>query len=112
MIFSPQNGKVRQTLTFKTTFRLVSMQEVHRRHQSDADRAVDDLIASQTEIDSLERALPDLGERHRFYQDLRGYVTDLVECFDEKVGLIIVKHCIVIFITGVMLIIFIDWFPH
>ena len=63
------------------------MREVHRRHEMDADRAVDELMSSQMEIETLERALPDLGERHRFYQDLRGYVTDLVECFDEKVCL-------------------------
>lgn len=25
---------------------------------------------------------------YRFYQELRGYITDLVECLDEKVGLI------------------------
>ncbi len=62
------------------------MEEVHRRHRSDADRATDDLIHSRAEIEKLQGCLPDLSERHKFYQDLRGYVTDLVECFDEKVG--------------------------
>jgi GC-rich sequence DNA-binding factor len=66
--------------------RLSSMTEVNRRHQSDADRAVDELISSQSEIERLESKIPDLTERHKFYQDLRGYVTDLVECFNEKVG--------------------------
>ncbi len=61
------------------------MQEVHRWHQSDADRAADDLIHSQAEIEKLEMCIPDLSERHKFYQELRGYVTDLVECYYEKV---------------------------
>ncbi len=67
-------------------YRLASLQEVHRRHQSDADRAVDDFVHSQSEIDRLQTCVPQLAERHKFYQDLRGYVTDLVECFNEKVG--------------------------
>ena len=66
--------------------RLTSLNEVHRRHESDLDKVVDDLIGSQSEIETLESRIPDLAERHRFFQDLRGYVTDLVECFNEKVS--------------------------
>ena len=61
------------------------MDEVHRRHQSDADRASDDLFSAQSEIERLQREIPEITKRHRFYQELRGYVTDLIECFDEKV---------------------------
>merc|ERR1719309_32384 len=66
--------------------RLTDMHEVSRRHQADADRAVDDLVESEVEVDRLEAAIPTLSIKHRFYQDLRGYVTDYVDCFDEKVG--------------------------
>jgi hypothetical protein len=59
---------------------------VHRRHESDLDKIEDDLVSCQSEIQSLESRIPDLADRHRFYQDLRGYVTDLVECFNEKVS--------------------------
>merc|ERR1719322_2209133 len=45
--------------------RIESVDEVHRRHQ---------------------REIPEITKRHRFYQELRGYVTDLIECFDEKMG--------------------------
>ena len=31
--------------------KLEDMKEVHRRHEMDADRAVDDLVESQSEID-------------------------------------------------------------
>lgn len=47
------------------------------------------------EIDLLSKDLEDLkfkapkaAEKFKFYQELRGYVTDLVECLDEKVGVI------------------------
>ena len=66
--------------------RIESLDEVHRRHQSDADRASDDLFAAQSEIEKLEVKIPEFTDRHKFYQELRGYVTDLLECFDEKVG--------------------------
>lgn len=37
-------------------------------------------------IEILKKNVPSLAECFQFYQDLRGYVTDLVECLDEKVG--------------------------
>jgi len=66
--------------------RLVEMEEVSRRHGQDADRAVDELVSSECEIERLESSIPGLAQKHRFYQDLRGYVTDFTDCFDEKVG--------------------------
>lgn len=63
------------------------MDEVHRRHVSDADRAVDELITSQAEIERLETAVPDLKDKHIFFQDLRGYIQDLTECYNEKVSI-------------------------
>jgi len=68
--------------------KLVLMKEVHRRHEMDADRAVDDLVESQGEIDNAGAAVPDLANKHKFYQELRGYMTDLTDCYDEKVGTI------------------------
>ena len=66
--------------------RLQSLKEVNNRHETDLDRVHDDMILSKTEIDKFEGCMPEMAENHRYYQDLRGYVTDLVECFDEKVG--------------------------
>lgn len=68
------------------SIRLLSLNEVHRRHETDLDKIVDDLVSSQSEIQNLESRIPVYAERHRFFQDLRGYVTDLVECFNEKVS--------------------------
>lgn len=66
--------------------RLKDLREVHRRHCLDQDQVTDDLVATQSEVQHLEAETPKLAERFRFYQELRGYVTDLVECLDEKVG--------------------------
>ena len=71
---------------FLKNIRLQSLKEVSSRHGTDLDRAVDDMILSKLEIDKFEGCIPEMANSHRYYQDLRGYVTDLVECYDEKVG--------------------------
>ena len=73
---------------FTLFVRLEEMKEVGRRHEQDADRACDDMVESQGEIDKTEDEVPRLAAKHRFYQELRGYVTDYTECYDEKVGTI------------------------
>ena len=49
---------------------------------------VDDLVESQSEIDRTGDEVPELAVKDKFYQELRGYVTDLTDCYDEKVGTI------------------------
>ena len=39
----------------------------------------------------LEEEIPRLATRHRMFQQLRGYFTDLVDCYDEKVRRIFVQ---------------------
>ena len=51
------------------------MKEVHRRHVQDADRAVDDIVESQSKIDQMGQNIPDLSQKYNFYQELRGYMT-------------------------------------
>lgn len=41
-----------------------------------------------SELETLKFKAPVAAERFKFYQELRGYITDLVECLDEKVGVI------------------------
>lgn len=69
--------------------RLIEVRQVHRRHCLDRDAAFDEVESLKKENDKMRENTPWLGERFRFYQDLRGYVTDLVDCLDEKVGLLL-----------------------
>nr|CAD7423431.1 unnamed protein product [Timema monikensis] len=77
-----------QSIVNKLKERLVSLKEVHHRHTQDRDRVADDLVTLSAEREDLESEGPALVQRFRFYQELRGYVTDLVECLDEKVAVI------------------------
>lgn len=47
-----------------------------------------DIEQITSELDELKTKAPKAAERFKFYQELRGYITDLVECLDEKVGII------------------------
>jgi GC-rich sequence DNA-binding factor len=51
------------------------------------DSAREEMESLRIECVHLKEESPRLGDKFRYYQDLRGYVTDLVECLDEKVGL-------------------------
>ncbi|EFA04029.1 PAX3- and PAX7-binding protein 1 [Tribolium castaneum] len=47
-----------------------------------------DIEQISKELEELKTKAPIAAERFKFYQELRGYITDLVECLDEKVGVI------------------------
>lgn len=62
------------------------MKEVRRRHRQDRESLELELQQTMKELDEGEFRMPHFAQRFRYYQELRGYVTDLVECLDEKVG--------------------------
>lgn len=72
-------------------FRLSNLREVHRRHELNYDAVVQELAQNKKELEEGEIRAPEMAQRFRYYQELRGYVTDLVECLNEKVGLQIRK---------------------
>jgi len=61
-----------------------------KKSQDPDQKYFEDMINEIPEIKSrnemLKKNVPELADCFQFYQDLRGYVTDLVECLDEKVG--------------------------
>lgn len=59
---------------------------MHRQHQQEQERLDQELQQALKELDMGEIRTPHFAQRFRYYQELRGYVTDLVECLDEKVG--------------------------
>lgn len=67
---------------------MTDLREVHRRHTLECNSAAKEIDTLGAECEQLKEDAPRLAERFRYYQDLRGYVTDLVECLDEKVGLL------------------------
>ena len=65
---------------------LSTLQEVHRGHQMDKEKATSQLETAQGSIKKLERQGRNAEQRFTFFQEMRGYVRDLLECLNHKVG--------------------------
>lgn len=62
------------------------MDEVHRSHVNESQTLVNDIATTEQSIVDCEKSVQGLEDRYRFFQEMRGYVRDLVECLNEKVG--------------------------
>ena len=62
------------------------MDEVHRSHINEKETLVTDIGNTEQSIVDCENSVEGLENRYRFFQEMRGYVRDLVECLNEKVG--------------------------
>lgn len=69
----------------KMNNRIVSLQEVHRGRRLEKDKMLSQLESCDTSITSLEKQMGDAERRFGFFQEMRGYVRDLIECLNEKV---------------------------
>lgn len=69
--------------------RLAEVQQLNDQHLSEIDQITADLSVIQLEAGECETNGPNAAAKYRFYQELRGYVIDLIECFDEKLPRIV-----------------------
>ncbi|XP_071134694.1 PAX3- and PAX7-binding protein 1-like [Mytilus edulis] len=79
------SGVTMESLRKRLQERLTSMDEVHRSHVRERDTLETDIEESSTSIDTCKERVKGLEEQYRFFQEMRGYVRDLVECLNEKV---------------------------
>lgn len=69
--------------------RLEQVKQLNVKHLADIDKITTDLKLIELEELECEQNAPITAAKFRFYQELRGYVLDLIECFDEKVPKIV-----------------------
>jgi len=67
--------------------RLSEMVSVHRVHTHERDDVFSRAEMSSETISQLSDRTCSVDEQYQFFQEMRGYVRDLVECLNEKVGL-------------------------
>jgi GC-rich sequence DNA-binding factor len=67
---------------------LRSLKEVHSQRRTQADRHGEDGKTAEESAVQLESRSKDVAWRYTFYQDMRGYVRDLLACLHEKVQMI------------------------
>ncbi|XP_053593178.1 PAX3- and PAX7-binding protein 1 [Microplitis demolitor] len=73
----------------KMRSRVSSFIQVHRKYQQDHVQLKEESQQTLKELDEGEVRAPQQAQRFKYYQELRGYVTDLVECLDEKLPMVV-----------------------
>lgn len=69
----------------KMNNRIVSLQEVNRGRRLEKEKLMSQMESCDASITSLEQQMKDAESRYAFFQEMRGYVRDLIECLNEKV---------------------------
>lgn len=64
---------------------LDTKKQLHRLHTQQREKNKFDLDSSKENIVTLERKAGDVSDRFSFYQEMQGFVKDLIECLNEKV---------------------------
>ena len=64
---------------------LDGLQSVNRTHKIELERIVTDCADTRESNQTCETEAPLLEARFKFFQELRGYVRDLIDCLNEKV---------------------------
>ena len=66
--------------------RLDDLTSVHRAHVIEHEDIKLRLETCESSITQCENSQSGLEDQYRFFQEMRGYVRDLLECLNEKVG--------------------------
>lgn len=64
--------------------RLKQVKDLNNTHLSQIQKITNDMNVISLEELECEQNAPVVASKYRFYQELKGYVYDLIECFDEK----------------------------
>lgn len=65
--------------------RLKQVKELNDTHLSQIQKITNDMNVLALEELECEQNAPIVASKYRFYQELKSYVLDLIECYDEKV---------------------------
>lgn len=82
----PTGPRMPEEVFKKMNDRLIQVKELNAKHLSDIERIGRDLKLIKMEELECEQNAPLAASKFRFYQELREYCHDLIECLDEKVG--------------------------
>jgi GC-rich sequence DNA-binding factor len=65
---------------------LTLLEETHRSHLNEHNMTLENLQANKNELDKLINQRPHLDEQYLFYQDMKAYIRDFSDCYDEKLA--------------------------
>ncbi|XP_064304226.1 intron Large complex component GCFC2 isoform X2 [Phalacrocorax carbo] len=64
-------------------FRITSLQDVHRAHQREYEKYMEDIENSKMSVQELEKS-SDAALNYKFYRAMKTYVENLINCLNEK----------------------------
>jgi GC-rich sequence DNA-binding factor len=65
--------------------KLRSSKELNNKHYEDIDNITHQIDSIKIDLFDCEQDGPRAAEKYKFYQEIKCFVSDFVECFDEKV---------------------------
>ncbi|KAL9897051.1 PAX3- and PAX7-binding protein 1 isoform X1 [Glossina fuscipes] len=68
--------------------RLSKLKELNRAHQDDIEHIAKEMKSLKLEEMDCKQKAPTAAAKYRFYQEIKCYVSDLIDCLNEKVPLI------------------------
>ncbi|RLW12241.1 hypothetical protein DV515_00000648 [Chloebia gouldiae] len=63
--------------------RITSLQDVHRAHQREYEKYMEDIESSKMSVQELEKS-SDAAQNYKFYRTMKTYVENLINCLNEK----------------------------
>lgn len=87
-LIDPDIPRTPEMIAEKLRERFADACQSKQQHLTKLHKIQEDIEQASEELEDLKLKAPEAAEKFRFYQELRGYVTDLVECLDEKIGTI------------------------
>ncbi|XP_014813711.1 PREDICTED: GC-rich sequence DNA-binding factor 2 isoform X3 [Calidris pugnax] len=67
----------------RLTERITSLQDVHRAHQREYEKYMEDMEKSKMTVQELEKS-SDAAQNYKFYRAMKTYVENLINCLNEK----------------------------
>ncbi|KAM6123388.1 intron Large complex component GCFC2 isoform 3-T3 [Pterocles gutturalis] len=67
----------------RLTERITSLQDVHRAHQREYEKCMEDIESSKMTVQELEKS-SDAALNYKFYRAMKTYVENLINCLNEK----------------------------
>lgn len=64
------------------------LEDTCRGHQNEHNMTLENLNANKAELDKYVKMRPKLDEQYIFYQDMKAYIRDFSDCYNEKVSYI------------------------
>lgn len=61
------------------------MKESNESRENEHRKTLEHLNANRSDLDNLMKQRPSLDEQYTFYQEMRSFVRDFVDCYNEKI---------------------------